>query len=93
MAPKSYSIADARKNLSRLVDDAMAGKTIHIHRRGSLVAVLVSPEQLDAHSNEAQTVADAYRAWRMKFGVDKHDLDPDEVFRDVRDRGPGRYVP
>ena len=57
------------------------------------VAVLVSPEQLDAHSKGSQTLADAYRAWRTKFHIDTFDLDPDEVFRDVRDRGPGRDVP
>ena len=55
--------------------------------------MLVSPEQLATGAHEAPTLADAYRAWRVKFEIDHFDLDPDEVFRDVRDRGPGRDVP
>jgi antitoxin (DNA-binding transcriptional repressor) of toxin-antitoxin stability system len=91
MTTRAYSIASARKHFSKLVDEAAAGATVHIHRRGALVAVLVSPAQLGTVGPAAE-VADTYLAWREKFDIDHSDLDPDEVFAGVRDRSPGRDV-
>ena len=42
---KQYSIADARRNLPSLVDEAEAGSEVQLTRRGRAVAVLVSVEE------------------------------------------------
>lgn len=42
---KTVNLAEAKAHLSELVDQAAAGETVQILRRGKLVAQLVPPEQ------------------------------------------------
>lgn len=41
---KKVSLADAKTHLSRLVEDAVAGETVCITRRGKEVALIVAAE-------------------------------------------------
>ncbi len=64
---KQYSIADARKNLPAVVDEAQAGSEIQLTRRGQPVAVVVSVDQFERMKTERATFADSYRAFRRRF--------------------------
>lgn len=91
MAEK-HSIADARRNLPRLIREAENGKTVELTRRGEPVAVLVGHRQFERLSGNQPGFAAAYREFLEETDLSELDLDPDELFEGVRDKSPGRDV-
>jgi prevent-host-death family protein len=88
--PKTYSIAEARKELSSLIRSVETGSVVELTRRGKPVAVLLSTRDYAAFTGSS---ADLWRVIQ-NFRRD-HDLDElaiDEVYQDLRDRSPGRPV-
>ncbi len=88
--PKSYSIAEARERFSEVVDRAASGTPVRISRRGKPVAVVVAATWFDSRESGETTFWEAYQAWRKRYDIDNVDLNPDEIFADVRDKSPGR---
>ena len=89
--PKQYSIADARRNLPSLVNEAESGSEVQLTRRGRAVAVVVSVEAYERLKSQQTTFAEAYPAFREKFPVGGTGLGP-SYFRPLRDRARGRKV-
>jgi prevent-host-death family protein len=87
----SYSIAEARNQFTALVRDAEERKKpIQVTRRGQPVVVILSTEEYDrllANQPERDFWA-AVEEWQQKWQVAKLDMDPEEIWRDVRDRTP-----
>ena len=84
------SIADAKNTLTKLIHRAESGEVVHITRRGTPVAVLVSElqyERLDIHAE--RDCWQAIEEWRSDATFDWPDL-PDEVVDGWRDRSLGR---
>lgn len=84
------SIADAKNVLTKLVKRAENGEVVHITRRGSPVAVLVSEDQYERFG--VQAARDCWQAikdWRSKASFDGADLS-DEAVDGWRDRSTGR---
>jgi len=88
---KRYSIAEARDHLSELVHAAESDGPVTLTRRGRPVAVVVAEEEYQRLRATRPGFWDAVSAFRRS--VDISDLDVDEVYRDVRDRSPGRETP
>jgi prevent-host-death family protein len=88
---KQYSIADARRNLSSLVNEAEAGAEVQLTRRGHAVAVLVSIEKYRRLRAKRVGFSEAYAAFRQQFPADGKGLGPG-YFRSLRDREVGRKV-
>ncbi len=87
----SYSIAEARNQFAALVRNAEENnQAVQVTRRGQLVAVILSAQEyarLLANQSERDFWA-AYQEWRQKWNVSELDLDPDEIWGDVRDQTP-----
>lgn len=87
---KEYSIAEARQNLPRLVNEAEAGSEVRLTRRGRPVAVVVSLKEFERLRGNHVAFAEAYR--------DFHEKHPEGMtaspatFRALRDRSVGRKV-
>jgi len=88
---KQYSIADARRNLPSLVDEAEAGSEVQLTRRGRAVAVVVSVEEYERLKANRVGFSEAYEAFRKQFPADGDALGP-RYFESLRDRGVGRKV-
>jgi prevent-host-death family protein len=88
---KSYSVADARVHLPNILDEVEAGKEVQLTRRGRPVAVVLSPERLDALRRERTSFGEAYRAFGERHSPGDIALEPD-FFDSLRDRAPGRKV-
>ncbi len=87
-----YSIAQARDRLTQLVHTVEQGISIGITRRGKRVAVILSAQEYD---RLAATQSDFWTSlvnFRERLVQESIDIDPDQVFQDVRDRSPGRQV-
>jgi prevent-host-death family protein len=87
----SYSIAEARDQFAALVRDAEeSNRPVQVTRRGRPVAVILSAEEYDRLLAN-QPVRDfwaAYEEWRQKWQVSELDMDPEEIWGDVRERTP-----
>ena len=92
MAEKSYSVAEARQNLARLIRSAERGRAVRITRRGKPVAVLLSASGYLALASEAPSFLEAVGAVRERLGVERLEIG-DEDFVGLRDESPGREVP
>jgi prevent-host-death family protein len=88
---KQYSIADARRNLPTVVDEAASGSEVRLTRRGRPVAVVVSIEEYERMKAQRRTFAEAYGAFRKKFPEGASGISS-KYFRSVRNRGRGRAV-
>ena len=89
--PRQYSIADARSNLPRIVDQAEAGAEVELTRRGRPVAVVVSRRTFDRLRETRGQFSEAYQRFLEQFSLDEIGFDQDELTR-VRDKTPGRRV-
>src|SRR5262249_15861329 len=87
---KKYSIADARKNLPGVVNDAAAGVDVQLTRRGEPVAVLVSITRYERLKGHRGDFANAYAAFPEKFPQGSG-IEP-RFLRGLRDRICGRKV-
>ena len=89
---KRQSIAEARNNLPTLVREAESGKAVELTRRGESVAVLISRKEYERLARRRRRFSEAWRDFSSKIDVGKAAIDPDDIFADTRDAGPGRKV-
>jgi len=87
---RRLSIAETRKNLAAVVRSVEDGEVVEVTRRGHPVAVLLSSKDYEGLTRGAGDLWGAIRAFRDS--VDPDALHLDDVYRDVRDRSPGRKV-
>ena len=90
MRIKRYSIAEARASLHRLIREAENGARVELTRRGRPVAVLIGAEDFERLSEETPSFRAAYEKFRREFDLEALDINPDEIFGDVRDSPLGR---
>ena len=97
----TYSIAEARNQLATLIRNAEENhQPVQITRRGQPVAVILSAEayaRLVANQKQRNFWA-AYQEWRQKWDVSDLNIDPEEIWGDVRehasapDNDPGEQI-
>jgi len=88
---KQYSIANARKNLPAVVDEAQAGSEVQLTRRGQPVAVVVSVEQFERMKSERVAFTESYRDFRRRFPAGRVGVGA-SYFKGLRERSHGRKV-
>lgn len=87
---RRHSIAEARNNLPELVRQAEAGTAIELTRRGEPVAVLVGRREYDRLTTPSRSFGEAWEEFSRHVDLNRANIDPDEIFGDVRDDTPGR---
>jgi len=88
---RRYSIADARANLTAIVDKAEAGQNVELTRRGKPVAVVVSLREFERLRGDRPRFRELYRNFIQKCSLKNVGLDADFAAT-VRDKGIGRKV-
>lgn len=86
-----YSVADARANLSSLVNEAESGAAPRITRNGKPVAVLLSLREYEKLRQGGRNFRTAYEQYVQTVKLDRVGLDARE-WANLRDKGPGREV-
>ena len=89
---EKHSIAEARRNLPRLIREAEHGKTVELTRRGEAVAVLVGRRTFERLAVGRRGFVEAYGDFVETVDLSELALDPDEPFGSTRDTEPGREV-
>ena len=87
---KSYSIAQAKNLLGRLVHEAEKGSPVELTRRGRPVAMVVSVPEFDRLTRPRRGFAEIYDDFRRRFDLVELDIDPDEVFAVPSDASTGK---
>jgi len=85
---KTYSIAETRNQLTRIIRMVELGDHVHITRRGKPVAVLLSREVFEALHGKRPGLAEALRRFRQR--VPPEDLLDDEDLAGLREGVSGR---
>ena len=88
-----YSITDARRNLSAIIREAENGKEIELTRRGEPAAMLIGIRAFRQLKSTQGNFATAYREFRETTNLDDLDLNPDELYADLRKGIAGRETP
>ncbi len=88
---KKYSIAEARSNLPKIVDEAEAGGEVELTRRGKPVAVIISHRQMERLRHERPRFADVYKAFLRKHSLKDIGAE-DNFFQAARKKAAGRKV-
>ena len=86
-----YSIAAARISLPTIVDQAEAGLTVELTRRGKPVAVVVSLREFERLRTDRAKFGEVYRVFLETHVLEDVGLAPD-VVTSLRDQGPSRKV-
>jgi prevent-host-death family protein len=86
------SIAEARNHLPRLVQQAEAGETVQITRRGRPVAVILSQEEYGRLRGERTGFMQFLDAWRIDAAKEDAGFAQQGDFENLRDDAPGREV-
>jgi cellobiose PTS system EIIB component len=88
-----YSIDQVQENPERVIQAVEREKSVEITRQGKQVAILLSVEEYNRLVGEKQSgFGAALKRFRQELTEEGLEINPDEVFRDVRDRSPGREV-
>jgi prevent-host-death family protein len=87
---EQHSIAEARSSLPDLVRKAEAGKAVELTRRGEPVAVLIGRKRYERLVSGSRHFSAAWEEFAREVEVAALDIDPDEVFSEVRDQAAGR---
>jgi len=88
---KKYSIAEARDNFTSVIHEAEEGAQVELTRRGKPVAVLIGVEDFERlSSSKKRGFWEAYQEFCRTHNLVSLDIDPDEIWGDVRDPSPGR---
>lgn len=87
---RRLSIAETRKNLAAVIRSVEKGNVVELTRRGEPVAVLLSARDYDGLTRRSGDLWEAICAFRES--TDLSEIHLDDVYRDVRDRSPGRKV-
>ena len=89
---KSYSIAEARDNLAAIVHEVEKSDSIEITRRGHPVAVLISKQEFDRLQSGKAGFRQAYQDFCKRVNLAELNIDPSEIWGNVRDKSAGREV-
>lgn len=82
---KRYSIAEAKNNFTNILHEAEEGTRVELTREGKTVAVLTGTNEFERMAEEAPSFKEAYEKFRREYDLVELNIDPDEVFADVRD--------
>ena len=87
-----YSVEQIPQSLDQFLRDVQQGKSIQILQNGQQVAVVVSSQEYERLRQPPSDFWSALEKFREEHDIANADIDPDEVFANVRDRSPGREV-
>lgn len=88
---RKYSVAEARKQLPRLLHEVEDGQAVEITRRGTSVAVVLSLGDYRALSRSGSDFGKNYDTWRRTVNDADIGVEPD-YFESLRDKSLGREV-
>lgn len=92
IAQLQYEIAQAIASLSQIIQVAEAGNPVQITRQGEPVAVVLSMQEYQRLQYSRRNFGEAVREFRQFIEAEGIEIDPEEIYGDIRDKSLGREV-
>ncbi|BAY90968.1 MULTISPECIES: type II toxin-antitoxin system Phd/YefM family antitoxin [unclassified Tolypothrix] len=89
---QQYSIEEIPVNFNRIIEEVEQGEPIQITRQGQQVAVILSSAEYERLLNKSPRFWESVTKFRQEIIEEGIDINPDEVWQDVRDKSSGREV-
>jgi prevent-host-death family protein len=89
---QQYSIEQIPVNLNKIIEEAEQGEPIQITRQGKQVAVIISTAEYERLLHKHPGFWESVAQFRQEIIEEGIEINPDEVWKDVRDKSPGREV-
>lgn len=89
---EQYSIDQISANLSKIIQEVAQGESIKITQEGKQIAVILSTVEYEKLLNKIPNFWESIERFRHQYNVVEAEIDPGEVFANVRDKSPGREV-
>lgn len=89
---QQYSIEQIPVNLNKIIEEVEQGEPIQITRQGKQVAVIISTAEYERLLNKNPSFWESVAQFRQEIIEEGIEINPDEVWKDVRDKSPGREV-
>jgi antitoxin Phd len=83
---KTYTVAEAKNRLTELLHEVEREGPVQVTRRGKPIAFVISVDEYERLQQGRPSFWAAYVEFRRRLDADGIDLNPDEIFADVRDR-------
>lgn len=87
-----YSIEQIPINLNKIIQEIEQGEPIEIIRQGQQVAVILSAVEYKRLLNQSPGFWESLQQFRQEIISESIEINPDEVWKDVRHKSPGREV-
>jgi cellobiose PTS system EIIB component len=87
-----YSVEQISQSLEQILQDIQQGESIQIVKNGQQVAVILSNQEYDRLRLPSSDFWASLEKFREDYDIVNADINPDEIFANVRDRSPGREV-
>lgn len=89
---QQYSIEQIPVNLNKIIQEVEQGEPIEITRQGQQIAVILSTTEYERLVNKTSGFWESLQQFRQEIIEEGIEIDPDEVWKNVRDKSPGREV-
>ncbi|WP_339376827.1 type II toxin-antitoxin system Phd/YefM family antitoxin [Nostoc sp. 106C] len=89
---QQYSIDQVPRNLDKIFQKVEQGESVQITRKGEQVAVIVSAAEYERLIRRKPGFWESMEQFREEMIEEGTEINPDEVWHDVRDNSPGRQV-
>lgn len=87
---QQYSIEQIPDNLSKILQNIEQGEPIQIMQQGQQIAVILSTAEYERLLQKKSSFSSALKKFREELIEEGIEIDPDEVWGDVRSTSPGR---
>ena len=82
---QQYPIEQLPLNLDKIIQEVEQGKPIQIIWQGKQMAVMLSGSEYKRLLNKKAGFWESVEQFRQQHDVEKADINPDEIFADVRE--------
>lgn len=87
-----YSIEQISLNLNKIIQEVEKGEPIQITQQGKHIAVILSNAEYERLLNKTPSFWESVERFRQEYDIEAAEINPDEVFADVRDKSSGREI-
>jgi len=89
---QQYSIEQVPKNLDKIFQGIEQGESVQITQQGQQVAVILPAAEYQRLLHGKPGFWESVERFRQELMEEGTEIDPDEVWKDVRDKSPGREI-
>lgn len=89
---QQYSIEQFPININKIIQEVEQGQAIEITQQGKQIAVIISTAEYERLKNTTLSFWESVERFREDYNIEAAEINPDEIFAEVRDKSPGHEV-